>query len=196
MKKKIIIAICGPSASGKDYLARVLCDNKTLGDVNKIVRDTTRPMRDGEEDGREYNFMSPQAFLENARNKKYIEYSKYRGWHYGASKDVVKEGINIGVFDYQGLEKLIYKGEYFVIPVYCKCSFKLRIKRSYNRERKFKFEYLRRAISDLRDYFKFKHTLLGLFPFYKILDCDNLYFKEQEAVIKIFVDFCLSCFDN
>lgn len=187
--KKIIIAICGPSASGKDYLAKVLIDNDVFPGANKIVRDTTRPKRDGEVDGVDYNFIdSNLEFLRNACDNAYFEYSKYRGWYYGAKKVDIKDGINIGVFDYKSLEKLANIREYTIVPIYCKCGLKLRLRRSVKRENKFKFEYIRRAVSDFRDYLKFKR-LLPRFVNYKVLDTEHLMMKECQEVVKIFMDY-------
>ena len=51
-----IFCICGKSSSGKDTVyKRVLSDEELK--LNQIVTYTTRPIREGEVDGREYYFV-------------------------------------------------------------------------------------------------------------------------------------------
>jgi len=57
MKKEKLI-ICGPSGSGKDYLQRAMAE---MG-VSFAPKVTTRPMRQGEQQGREYDFVTDEAF--------------------------------------------------------------------------------------------------------------------------------------
>ena len=49
-----IVFIMGKSASGKDRIYRELSEDKALG-LNKITMYTTRPLRSGEAEGREYH---------------------------------------------------------------------------------------------------------------------------------------------
>ena len=51
-----IVFIMGKSASGKDRIYRELSEDKALG-LNKITMYTTRPLRSGEAEGREYHFV-------------------------------------------------------------------------------------------------------------------------------------------
>lgn len=56
-----IFYIMGMSASGKDSVFRALAADPELG-LRTVVMYTTRPMREGEQDGREY-FFRDEAFL-------------------------------------------------------------------------------------------------------------------------------------
>ena len=56
---KILIPIIGKSASGKDTaLKQLYKEFKKDYDVSVIVSDTTRPPRDGERNGIDYNFIT------------------------------------------------------------------------------------------------------------------------------------------
>jgi guanylate kinase len=57
--KREKLIICGPSGSGKDHLQRQMID---LG-LRFAPKVTTRPMRSGEQQGREYDFVTDEAFV-------------------------------------------------------------------------------------------------------------------------------------
>ena len=65
-----IVFIMGKSASGKDRIYRELSEDKALG-LNKITMYTTRPLRSGEAEGREYHFVDDDTAkrLENIRSR-------------------------------------------------------------------------------------------------------------------------------
>lgn len=173
LKKPILIAICGKSCTGKDSLAKWLYNdlwhNRSLGNgdysVHLMVSDTTRPQRSNEISQVDYYFISEELFLEKINQKQYIEYSKFRNWYYGTSKsEICNNTINIGVFNLEGLEALIsLRRQYNILPVLLNDKLSLRLKRSRDREGKWKIEFFRRAITDYKDFnkkrlkFLFKH---------------------------------------
>ena len=65
-KKHKIIILIGESAVGKDTLCTYLVDNNGY---ERIVTYTTRPPRDNEIDGVDYNFVSQEDFQEMIDNK-------------------------------------------------------------------------------------------------------------------------------
>lgn len=94
MFKNNIIVIVGESGSGKTTLANSL--NGYLMEYNnhddlinrkytfeKIITTTTRPIRENEINGIDYNFVSKENFLKDVKNKEFIEYSVYNNWYYG-----------------------------------------------------------------------------------------------------------------
>jgi guanylate kinase len=50
-----IFCLLGKSCSGKDTFYRMLCEAEDLN-LNRIILHTTRPIRPGEQDGKEYHF--------------------------------------------------------------------------------------------------------------------------------------------
>jgi guanylate kinase len=82
MKKQIIIT--GPGASGKDYYVKhYLKENPNT--VNCIFY-TTRPMRKGEEHGKDYYFVSEIAFKEMDKKDLFLDVQNYNNWFYGLPK--------------------------------------------------------------------------------------------------------------
>lgn len=152
--KPILIAICGKSAAGKDTTARrlefVLRMHKHAAALS--VSDTTRPPRKREQDGVDYNFISKHEFLEKRANKKYLEWTTYKGWFYGTDRNQLSNHITIGVFDPKGLRQLAYEKDYTVVPVYLKKNLLRRLWHSYQREEKWQLEYIRRAWRDFKDF--------------------------------------------
>ena len=63
--------IMGKSSSGKDSIYRELLENKELG-LKKLMIYTTRPIRDGEQDGQEYYFVTEEIFQKLKKTGKII----------------------------------------------------------------------------------------------------------------------------
>ena len=95
-----MIVISGASASGKTEVAKLLA--KKYG-ITKVVTTTTRPMREGEVNGRDYFFITKEQFEEMIKNEKFVEYTIYNGNFYGSQKDQVAIDKCI-VTDPQGLK--------------------------------------------------------------------------------------------
>src|SRR5690606_33736897 len=73
----MLIALCGPSASGKSTLAEAT-------GLPKLITCTTRPPRKGEVDGVHYRFLSERKFDALARQGAFAETAVYAGRRYGA----------------------------------------------------------------------------------------------------------------
>lgn len=85
MTNGLLILITGKSASGKDTIQNLLCENFKY---NQIPKYTTRPQRPGEEQGNPYIFVDNETFFKMKENDQMIV-SEFRGWYYGYSwKDI------------------------------------------------------------------------------------------------------------
>ena len=188
MTKPIIIAICGKSATGKTSLAYQLEQALRLKGVSvrRIVSDTTRPPREGEENGIDYNFISEEKFDRNLLNGKYLEWTRFREWLYATnydSLDVNKDSINIGIFNAKGIASLVkYRRKFVVIPVYLKEALGVRLRRSYEREHRWRLEYFRRAFFDWRD-FKHINNTLKFFKYYLVFPFKESIVEEVDDII-------------
>ena len=58
--------------------------------ISRICIDTTRAPRPGEQDGREYNFVTKEQFLDLVAKNGFIEHAEFSGNHYGTSVQAVK----------------------------------------------------------------------------------------------------------
>jgi len=78
-----VIVVTGPSGAGKGTLIRELL--KRLPGVMAAVSATTRDLRPGEVDGREYHFLTPEEFSERIERGEMLEYVTYVSGHrYGS----------------------------------------------------------------------------------------------------------------
>lgn len=88
MQGKLII-ITAPSGSGKTTICRHLLE--VLPQLKFSVSATTRNMRDGEIDGKDYYFLSKENFEEKITNNEFLEHEEvYKGTSYGTLKSEVE----------------------------------------------------------------------------------------------------------
>lgn len=81
--KNKITVICGESCAGKDWLISQITNE---GGYKRIVTATTRPKRDCEEYGREYDFISITDLEKNVREDKIICVRKFTAFIEGEEK--------------------------------------------------------------------------------------------------------------
>lgn len=92
-KGKIII-IVAPSGTGKSTLIKKI--KEEFRDLHWSVSFTTRPIRDGEVDGRHYFFISETEFLNKKKQGAFVEWALVHGNYYGTSKGFVLSKIDHG----------------------------------------------------------------------------------------------------
>jgi guanylate kinase len=71
-----IFCVIGKSSSGKDTIYESLLEDKSL-ELNRIIPYTTRPIRDGEEEGREYHFCTEDDVQKLDAAGKIVEMRQY-----------------------------------------------------------------------------------------------------------------------
>lgn len=83
-----LVVIVAPSGSGKTTMAKRLLQD--FPNLAFSVSATTRPPREGEQDGQEYFFLSDEAFDERVENGDFLEWETfYNGRRYGTLKPEV-----------------------------------------------------------------------------------------------------------
>ena len=115
----------GKSASGKDKIYSRLAGNKELS-LKKLILYTTRPVRDGEENGKQYYFTDEKKLQEFKAEGKVIEARAYNTvygvWTYFTADDGqidLKKGHYLGIGTLESYQKMRnYYGESNVVPVY------------------------------------------------------------------------------
>jgi len=109
LKEGLLIIISGPSGVGKDTVFKEL--NKRLPDLRKSISVTTRPMREGEINGRDYIFVERKRFEQMIAENRFLEWASVHANYYGTPADEVMrlrgEGRDVVlVIDVQGAEKV------------------------------------------------------------------------------------------
>jgi guanylate kinase len=95
-----LIVIVAPSGTGKSSLMRRLKKENLL--LDESISYTTRPIRPGEEDGRDYFFVGHDDFKSMIKNDEFIEWFLVHGEYKGTSKKFVEKKVNKGhnlIFD-------------------------------------------------------------------------------------------------
>jgi len=109
MKGNLII-ISSPSGGGKGTLIKEIL--KTTPGIGYSVSYTTRAAREGEENGRDYLFVSYQEFSDLIKKGEFLEYAEVHGNFYGTSKTRVNHETDAGrdvilEIDVQGAENIV-----------------------------------------------------------------------------------------
>lgn len=137
-----IYVLMGKSSSGKDTIYSELRKMEVLN-LKTITMYTTRPMREGEEDGREY-FFTNEDYVRNLEiNNKIIELRAYNTvhgvWKYFTADDgqIEKNSNNkyLIIATLEAYEKYVkYYGKDVIVPIYIEIDDKTRIHRALARE--------------------------------------------------------------
>lgn len=97
MAKGRIVIISGPSGSGKTTLHKMLLESPRLkGELVKSISATTRDQRPGEQDGRDYLFITPKMFRYKIQAGHFLEWQRVFDNYYGTPKKVVRELLCAG----------------------------------------------------------------------------------------------------
>lgn len=100
----MIIILIGASGSGKSSLEKILSDNYGY---EKIISYTTRPPRDGEINGIDYNFINNETFTDMIDSNSFAEYDEYsQNRLYGTLKSDYVDGNKVVVLTPNGFRKI------------------------------------------------------------------------------------------
>ena len=86
--------ISAPSGAGKTSLVRALLQSGV--DLSLSISYTTRSARPEEVDGRDYHFVSREAFAEKLKRGEFLESALVYGNFYGTSKTWINEALEAG----------------------------------------------------------------------------------------------------
>jgi guanylate kinase len=96
-KQGFLFIVSGPSGSGKTTLASGVLKSREL--KNRLVKSvslTTRPRRPGEQDERDYFFVSEKRFKALLKAKKILEWTRYLGYYYATPRDFIETQLKKG----------------------------------------------------------------------------------------------------
>lgn len=158
-----IFVIMGKSATGKDTIYRRLLEEESLS-LSRVVPYTTRPVRDGEQNGREYFFTDGEGYESACREGRVIESraydTVYGRWYYFTLDDgqidlTERDSLVIGTLvSFRSF--VTYFGRANVIPVYIEVEDGERLSRALQRERRQDHpgyaEMCRRFLADSADF--------------------------------------------
>lgn len=177
-----IIYIMGKSSSGKDTIFNILKDKLNVKDYMLY---TTRPIRNGEIDGKTYHYITDtemQEYIDGKKENKLIEKRTYQTvhgpWTYATISDeqfkTDKDLIMLGT-----LESYLEMEKYFLdklLPIYIEVEDGLRLERALNREKqqqnpKYR-ELCRRFLADSKDFSEENLERAGITKRFQNIDLD------------------------
>ena len=91
-----LFIVSSPSGGGKTTLIRRLLENPPGAPLHFSVSHTTRPMRAGERDGREYHFVTAETFQRMVQSDEFLEHNEVHGHIYGTSREEVLPHLGAG----------------------------------------------------------------------------------------------------
>lgn len=182
-----ILYLMGKSASGKDSIYKRI--KEQMPNLRPIVIYTTRPIREGEQEGVEYYFVDDDKLDKLQQAGKVIELREYNTvhgiWKYFTADDGQFDSeehlIAIGTLEsYVQLRK--YFGDDKLIPIYIEVEDGVRLERALAREKQQKVpkyeELCRRFLADAADFSVDKLNKAGI-------TCKFLNFDMDKCVDEI-----------
>src|SRR3954465_12834592 len=108
-RRGLMLVLSSPSGAGKTTLSRKLLDSAPP--VTMSTSTPTRRPRSGEEEGKDYFFVSPSMFTQMADGGAFLEHALVFGNHYGTPKEPVMLALARGRdvlfdIDWQGKQHL------------------------------------------------------------------------------------------
>ena len=104
-----MLMLVAPSGAGKSSLVKALLEKDSA--IQLSVSCTTRLPRPGEENGREYHFLSQEEFLKRKEAGDFLEWAEVHGNYYGTSKSWIEAQMQSGKdvlleIDWQGARQI------------------------------------------------------------------------------------------
>ena len=108
-RRGLLIILSSPSGAGKSTLSRRLM--KWDNSLSFSISSTTRSIRSGETNGKDYYFISETEFAAQVASDQMLEHAQVFGYSYGSPKAPVADAINSGKdvlfdIDWQGAQQI------------------------------------------------------------------------------------------
>ena len=147
-----VLALIGETSAGKDTLLNSVLSIDPQS--YRIVNCTTRPPREKEVDGFDYYFLTNPEIKNEIMQNKFLELTSFNGWFYGTRiSDLSKTRINIGVFNPEGIRKMLQRPDIDLRVIEVKADRELRRQRYLARDAKCDVAELERRLdADAKDF--------------------------------------------
>ena len=116
-----LFVVAAPSGAGKSSLVKSLLELDSHLVVS--ISHTTRKPRGQEQDGREYHFVTPDAFQTMVRDEAFLEYALVHEHQYGTPREPVMQALAEGRdvlfdIDWQGTQQLRERARQDLVAVF------------------------------------------------------------------------------
>lgn len=120
-RRGFMLVLSSPSGAGKTSISREILNR--VEDIELSISLTTRPMRPGEENGKDYHFVHQETFKDKVNKGDLLEYAHVFSHYYGTPKAEIyqklKQGIDV-LFDieWQGTQQLKQAAREDVVSIF------------------------------------------------------------------------------
>lgn len=120
-RRGMMLVLSSPSGAGKTTLSRLLLESQA--DLGMSISVTTRPMRPGEVDGRDYIFVSQAEFDARLKRGEFLEHARVFDHFYGTPAAQVEAKLAKGEdvlfdIDWQGTQQLSSRARQDLVAVF------------------------------------------------------------------------------
>lgn len=191
-----LFCMMGKSSSGKDTIYKALVEDHELG-LHTVVPYTTRPVREGEAEGKNYYFVTEEVYGQMASEGKIIEaraYNTVHGlWRYFTADDGqidFSKGNFIVIGTLEAYEQFAdYFGADSVVPIYINVEDGQRLMRALSREMQQKepkyAELCRRFLADCEDFSEEKLQKAGIVKAYENINLGECVAKVKSDIMRM-----------
>jgi guanylate kinase len=168
VNRGVLVIVSSPSGAGKTTLTRRLLEE--FKDLEFSVSYTTRPMRAGEVDGRDYHFVTPAKFEEMVERGDFAEHAFVHSNRYGTAQAPIEAALSAGrdvIFDvdWQGGAALSARWpqdslKIFILPPDLR-TLEERLKKRATDDPKIIEKRLAKAIEELEHFGEYQHLIVN-----------------------------------
>lgn len=168
MNRGVLVIVSSPSGAGKTTLTRRLLAE--FPDLEFSVSYTTRPIRPGEVDGRDYHFVTPEAFQQMVDRHEFAEHAYVHSNRYGTAQAPVEAALSAGrdvIFDvdWQGGGALANRWpddslKIFILPPDL-TTLEQRLRKRATDDPKIIDKRLAKAIEELEHFSEYQHLIVN-----------------------------------
>tara|TARA_B100001996_G_scaffold379973_1_gene366605 strand:+ start:541 stop:1176 length:636 start_codon:yes stop_codon:yes gene_type:complete len=120
-RRGLLFVLSSPSGAGKSTISKALL--KKSCNLTMSVSVTTRPMRSGEVDGKDYHFIDDGTFKTKVKNSEFLEHATVFDNSYGTLKKPVEDLLSAGCdvlfdVDWQGTQQLAESASNDLVTVF------------------------------------------------------------------------------
>jgi guanylate kinase len=120
-RRGLMLVLSSPSGAGKTTITRALLAQDPH--ITMSVSATTRPPRPGEVDGKDYTFVSQEAFERMVAEGAFLEHAKVFDNYYGTPRAAVEKALSAGRdvlfdIDWQGTQQLVENARADLVSVF------------------------------------------------------------------------------
>jgi len=120
-RRGLMLVLSSPSGAGKTTISRLLLERDS--GLTMSVSVTTRPIRPGEVEGRDYYFVDPTEFNLMVNRRDLLEHAKVFDNYYGTPRKPVEQALQDGhdiIFDidWQGAQQLAQEAREDLVSVF------------------------------------------------------------------------------